>query len=68
MSTPSSHSAITEAERKRRKEAVDYARASVGLEGFKLNQADELHAERYINGEIDLSEFVKLRDGPPDEQ
>jgi hypothetical protein len=52
-------SPISEAERQRRKEAVVYARASVGLEGFVLSAADEAHAERFINGEIDLAEFVR---------
>jgi len=51
--------AMSAAERKRRQEAVNYARASVGLEGFKLSEADEKHAQRFINGEIELAEFVK---------
>lgn len=55
---------ITDAERQRRKEAVNYAQASIGLEGFKLSAADELHAARFINGEIDLAEFVKPRKKP----
>ncbi|MGO1602822.1 MULTISPECIES: antitoxin VbhA family protein [unclassified Halomonas] len=54
---------ITDEEKQRRQEAVNYARASVGLEGFKLSEADEAHAQRYINGEIDLAEFVKVRNG-----
>ncbi len=53
--------AISETERRRRQEACDYARASVGLEGFKLSQADEEHAARFIAGEIDLAEFVAPR-------
>ncbi len=53
--------AITDNERKLRSEAVSYARTSVALEGFKLTSADERHAARFINGEIDLQEFVKLR-------
>ena len=50
---------ISDEERQRRKEAHDYARASVGLSGFVLSAEDEAHAERFINGEIDLAEFVK---------
>ena len=50
---------ISEQERERRKEAVDYARASVGLEGFKIGEAAEQHAHRFINGEIDLAAFVE---------
>lgn len=59
---------IDEAERKRREEAVKYAQASVGLEGFTLSQADEEHARRFIDGEIELSEFVKLRSESGHEQ
>ncbi|ELV4051291.1 antitoxin VbhA family protein [Escherichia coli] len=33
----------------------------MGLEGFKLSQADEEHAARFIAGEIDLAEFVAPR-------
>jgi hypothetical protein len=61
MTTHPSSQPITEDERKRRKAAVDYARASVGLEGFKLSSDDEKHAKRYVNGEIELAEFVKVR-------
>lgn len=53
--------AISPAERKRREEAVNYARASVGLEGFKIGGAEEQHAQRFINGEIDMNEFLKGR-------
>ncbi|MDR0781100.1 MAG: antitoxin VbhA family protein [Pseudomonadales bacterium] len=54
--------AISTAERLRREKAFAYARASVELEGFKLSAADEKHAQRFINGEIDLPEFVRIRD------
>ena len=53
--------AITETERKLRSEAVNYARASVALEGFTLTAADERYGARFIDGEMELSEFVKLR-------
>lgn len=49
---------ITDAERRKRLEAINFARASVGLEGFKLSEADEQRAARFVAGEIDLSEFV----------
>lgn len=52
---------ISPSERKRREDAVNYGRSSVGLEGFKLSKADEKHAQRFINGEIDLPEFVTVR-------
>ena len=50
---------ITDAERRKRQEAVNYARASVGLEGFKPSEADEQRAARFVAGEIDLADFVK---------
>jgi hypothetical protein len=52
---------ISGAERNRRVAAVNYARASVGLEGFSLSAADEEHSQRFINGDIDLEEFVQPR-------
>lgn len=57
--------AIDAAERRRREDAVRYARASVGLEGFAPSQAEEEHARRFIEGEIGLAEFVKARDSGP---
>jgi hypothetical protein len=33
----------------------------VGLEGFKLSQADKEHAARFVAGEIGLAEFVTPR-------
>lgn len=42
----------------KRLEAVNYARASVGLEGFKLSEAEEQRAARFVAGEIDLAELV----------
>lgn len=56
-----SHFAISEEERRRRQEAVNYATASVRLEGFVMSEEEERHAERFINGEIDLAEFVTVR-------
>lgn len=54
MSEPSS------SERRRREEAVNFARASIGLEGFKPSLEDEALAQRFIDGEIDLAEFVQV--------
>lgn len=51
--------AISETERRRRQEACDYARASVGLEGFTLSDDDLAHMRRFVDGEIDLAEFVQ---------
>lgn len=52
---------ISAMERKRRECAVTYARASVALEGFELNEHDTKHAQRFIDGEIELEEFVQIR-------
>lgn len=49
---------ITDAERRKRQEAADFARASVGLEGFKPSEEAEAQVLRHINGEIDLAELV----------
>ena len=49
---------ITDDERRKRQEAVNYARASVGLEGFKISEEVEQQTARFIAGEIDLAEFV----------
>ena len=49
----------TEAERRKRQKAINFARANVGLEGFKLSEAEEQRAARFVAGEIDLAEFVK---------
>ena len=53
-------STLSATERRQRAEAVNFARASVGLEGFTLSQEDEEQAQRFINGEIELAEFVEL--------
>ena len=49
---------ITDAERRRRQEAVNFARASVGLEGFKPSPECEAQAVRFINGEIEIAEVI----------
>ncbi|WP_447922038.1 antitoxin VbhA family protein [Achromobacter aegrifaciens] len=55
------HKTISDTEGSRRQSAVSYARASVGLEGFLLSEADEAHAQRYIDGQISQQEFVQPR-------
>lgn len=50
---------ISGAERDRRVAAVNYARISVGSERFSLSAADEEHAQRFIDGDIDLEVFVQ---------
>ena len=49
---------ITEAERRKRQEAVNFARANVGLEGFKPSEEAEQHTTRFVAGEIALAEFL----------
>jgi Antitoxin VbhA len=49
---------ISAEERDRRRAAVDHARASVGLEGFVLPPEEEVLALRYIDGEIELDEYL----------
>lgn len=51
---------ISEAEQNERKKAVAYASASIGLSGFETSAEMKLLGQRYITGEIDLSEFVTL--------
>ena len=46
------------AERRRRQEAFDFARASVGLEGFVLTKEAEDLTRRFVNGEIELADFL----------
>ncbi len=49
---------ITPEERARRQKHADGARANVGLEGFKPDEATEERMRRYIEGEITLAELV----------
>lgn len=43
----------------KRLEAVNFGRASVGLEGFKPSPENEALAVRFINGEIEFPEVIK---------
>ena len=52
--------AISNQERRLREQAVNFARASVGLEGFKQTQTTEERARQFINGEIELAEFTQV--------
>lgn len=56
--------AISNEERRRRQDAVNFARANVGLEGFKTTPEEEERCRRFVAGEIDLVEFV----GEPEAQ
>jgi hypothetical protein len=51
---------VSAEERRRREESANFARASVGLEGFKLTEEDEALTRRFINGEIELKDAMKV--------
>ncbi len=44
------------AEQRRRRAAPNYARASVGLEGFRPDREAETLAQRYVDGELTIEE------------
>lgn len=46
-------------EREKRLQAINFARASVGLEGFNLSKVDEEHARAYVEGEITLDDLLE---------
>lgn len=52
---------ITNAERERRRKAVEYAATSIGLEGFVLSAEEKRRAQAYVDGELTLAEFVSAR-------
>lgn len=49
---------VSDEERGRRQAAVDYARASLMLEGFTLSPELEWQALAFVNGDMTLVEFV----------
>jgi len=51
---------ISASERAERQNAIDYARRSVGYEGFTLPAEYEALSVRYVNGEIDNDEMNRL--------
>ena len=56
---PARRPALSPDERRKREDAVRFANASVGLEGFKVSPEAEARAERFITGDIDLAEFLQ---------
>lgn len=54
------HPTISVEERKRREDAANFARASLGLEGFKISAECEARVQRHINGEINLEQLMEL--------
>ena len=59
---------MSDIERMKRLEAVNFARANVGLEGFTLSEAEEARAHQFVDGEISLVEFVSEKPPAADEQ
>ena len=49
---------ITNAELERRRKAVQYACASIGLEGFVLSAEEKRRAQAFVDGKLTLTEFV----------
>lgn len=47
-----------------RKLAVDFARASIGLSGFKVSAEHEARAQRFIDGEVSLEELLNTPASP----
>lgn len=56
---------IDDEERKRRQEAVTFARANVELEGFEIPPGEIARMERFVNGELTLSELVNEHEPTP---
>lgn len=56
---PIARPALSTAERRKREDAVRFANASVGLEGFRVTPEAEARAQRFVSGEIDLAEFLQ---------
>lgn len=51
--------AISADERRRRQEAVNFARGNVRLSGFILSPEVEKISQRYIDGELTSEEFIE---------
>lgn len=53
--------ALSKMEIDKRRAAAEFAKANVGLEGFTVSEDEQAWTERFIQGEIDLAQFVKGR-------
>ncbi len=49
---------ISDEERRARQQAVEYAQVSVALEGLEQTEAAKAHAQRFVDGEIDLDQYL----------
>ena len=54
-------SPLTAAGRRDREEAVRFANASIGLEGFRVSAEEQALSDRFVAGEIDLAEFLSSK-------
>jgi hypothetical protein len=50
-------------EQRRRQEAVDFAKASVGLSGFTISEETKRNSARFVAGEITMEEYLAIRRG-----
>ena len=50
---------IDAVERQRRQDAADFALANIALEGFRPSAEHEASTRRFVDGEIELSEYLK---------
>ena len=51
---------VSDAEMVRRQTAVDYARASLALEGFVISTDEEQRVQAFLNGKLTLAEFISV--------
>ncbi|RMV95485.1 hypothetical protein ALP03_00006 [Pseudomonas amygdali pv. tabaci] len=51
---------VSDAEMLRRQKPVDYARASLALEGFVISNDEEQRAQAFVNGKLTLAEFISV--------
>jgi hypothetical protein len=49
---------VSATERSSREDAAHFAKASVGLEGFRITEEDEALTQRFIAGEISLDDVL----------
>jgi hypothetical protein len=55
---------ISDAERHRRQRSCEFAQATIELEGFEVSEEDQILARRFINGQVDIEEIIKLAKEP----
>jgi hypothetical protein len=61
MENTSVRPAFTATELLARRRAVDFARANVELEGFKVSPEDNALSERFAAGEFGLDEYLAMQ-------